>query len=118
MHLSFEPLKESHFPLMLKWLQSPHVQQWWPRTSQPEIQTENSAEADYTLEDIKAKYSSYVKGYKSVDGARKPIQGFIIQVEQASIGYIQIYQAYDFPRSKPLLGLPQSLGAFDMRPLA
>jgi aminoglycoside 6'-N-acetyltransferase len=30
------------------------------------------------------------------------------------IGYIQIYNAYDFARSKPLEGLPLKLGAFDI----
>jgi len=33
---------------------------------------------------------------------------------QNPIGYIQIYNAYDFPRSKTLLGLPANLGAFDI----
>ena len=45
---------------------------------------------------------------------KKPIKGFIIHNNQTPIGYIQIYNAYDFPRSKPLLGLPENLGAFDI----
>jgi aminoglycoside 6'-N-acetyltransferase len=68
----------------------------------------------YTLDLVREKYSSYIKGYKLVDGVPQPIQGFIIHNNQNPIGYIQIYNAYDFPRSKPLLGLPQSLGAFDI----
>ena len=30
------------------------------------------------------------------------------------IGFIQIYDAYKFPRSKPLLNLPRNLGAVDI----
>lgn len=63
---------------------------------------------------VHEKYSSYIKGYKLVDGKQKPIQGFIIYNNQNPIGYIQIYNAYDFPRSKPLSGLPANLGAFDI----
>ncbi|MBL3285323.1 GNAT family N-acetyltransferase domain protein [Rickettsiales endosymbiont of Paramecium tredecaurelia] len=42
------------------------------------------------------------------------IQAFIIYSDQNPIGYIQIYNAYDFPRSKTLSALPANLGAFDI----
>ena len=102
MTITFEPLHESHFPLLLKWLEAPHVKKWWDQ------------DVTYTLELVREKYSSYIKGYKLVDGVPQPIQGFIIHNNQNPVGYIQIYNAYDFPRSKPLSGLPQSLGAFDI----
>ena len=47
-------------------------------------------------------------------GPQKPIQGFIIHNNRDPVGYIQIYNAYDFPRSNSLLGLPENLGAFDI----
>jgi aminoglycoside 6'-N-acetyltransferase len=62
------------------------------------------------MELVRKKYSSYIKGYKLVDGQQKPIQAFIIHNNQNPVGYIQIYNAYDFPRSKSLLGLPENLG--------
>lgn len=102
MIITFKPLNKSHFPLLLKWLEAGHIKKWW------------GSDVTYTIDLIKEKYSSYVKGYKVIDGVRKPIQGFIIHVDQTPIGYIQIYNAYDFPRSKPLLGLPQNLGSFDI----
>jgi GNAT superfamily N-acetyltransferase len=102
MTITFEPLNESHFSLLLKWLEAPHVKKWWDQ------------DVTYTLELVHKKYSSYVKGYKLVDGQQKPIQGFIIHNNQNPIGYIQIYNAYDFPRSKTLSGLPANLGAFDI----
>lgn len=102
MKITFVPLAESHFPLLLKWLEGRHVKAWWDQNR------------TYTLDLVHEKYSSYVKGYKLVDGQQKPIQAFIIHNNRNPIGYIQIYNAYDFPRSKPLSGLPENLGAFDI----
>lgn len=102
MKITFVPLAESHFPLLLKWLESPHIKKWWDQ------------DVTYTLDLVREKYSSYIKGYKLVDGVPQPIQGFIIYNNQNPIGYIQIYNAYDFPRSKTLSGLPANLGAFDI----
>ena len=102
MKITFTPLAESHFPLLLKWLEAPHVKAWWDQG------------VTYTLDLVHEKYSSYVKGYKLVEGLEKPIKSFIIQHNQNPVGYIQIYNAYDFPRSKSLLGLPENLGAFDI----
>ena len=102
MIITFEPLHESHFPLLLKWLETPHVKKWWDQ------------DVTYTMDLVREKYSSYVKGYKLVDGQQKSIQGFIIHNNQNPIGYIQIYNAYDFPRSKTLSGLSANLGAFDL----
>lgn len=102
MTITFKPLNESHFTLLLKWLEVPHVKKWWDQ------------DVTYTMDLVREKYSSYVKGYKFVDGQQKPIKGFIIYSDQNPVGYIQIYNAYDFPRSKALLGLPSNLGAFDI----
>lgn len=102
MTITFEPVHESHFPLLLKWLETPHVKKWWDQ------------DVAYTLNLVREKYSSYVKGYKLINGAQIAIQCFIIHNNQNPVGYIQIYNAYDFPRSKPLSGLPENLGAFDI----
>lgn len=102
MAITFEPLNESHFSLMLNWLKSPHVKKWWDQ------------KVVYTMDLVREKYEPYIKGYKYVDGVNKPIHAYIINIQQIPIGYIQIYNAYDFPRSKPLSGLPKSLGAFDI----
>ncbi|MDX2050728.1 MAG: GNAT family N-acetyltransferase, partial [Rickettsiaceae bacterium] len=102
MTITFKPLNESHFPLLLKWLESPHIKKWYDQ------------DVRYTLELVHEKYSSYIKGYKLEGGVQRPIQGFIIHNNQNPVGYIQVYNAYDFPRSKPLSGLPESLGAIDI----
>ena len=102
MTITFKPLNESHFPLLLKWLESPHVKKWWDQ------------DVTYTMDLVHEKYNSYIKGYKLEGGVQKPIQAFIIYSDQNPVGYIQIYNAYDFPISKSLLGLPENLGAFDI----
>lgn len=101
MKIDFKPLLISDFPLLLKWQEAPHVKKWWDRN------------ITCTAELVKEKYSSYTQGYKLEKGERKPISAFIIYLKDEPIGYIQIYNAYDFPRSKPLDHLPRSLGAID-----
>jgi RimJ/RimL family protein N-acetyltransferase len=102
MHINFISLAESHFPLMLKWLETPHVKAWWNK------------EIKWTPALIEKKYTDYVKGYKLEKNVPKPIGAYIIYAESTPIGYIQIYNAYDFARSKLLTGLPESLAAFDV----
>lgn len=102
MAITFRPLTESHFPLLLKWLELPHVKAWWDQ------------DVNWTPELIQEKYASYVKGYKLEKNEPKEIHAFIICVNEIPIGYIQFYNAYDFPRAKPLCGLPESLAAFDI----
>lgn len=102
MTITFEPLSESHFPLLLKWLESSHVKKWWDQ------------DVTYTMDSVREKYRSYVGGYKKIEGKKKPIHAYIINTKTAPVGYIQIYNAYDFPRSKLLLDLPRNLAAFDI----
>lgn len=102
MNISFEPLKKSHFSLLLKWLKTPHVKTWWDQ------------EIAWTPELIEEKYGSYVEGYKLEKGVRKKIQAYIIKIENTEIGYIQFYKAQAFERNEPLHGLPESMAAFDI----
>lgn len=102
MKITFTALAESHFSLLLKWLEAPHVKAWWDQ------------DVYWTRELIQQKYSNYVKGYKLSNGITKPINAYIIYSDEKAIGYIQIYNAHDFPRTKPLIGLPKNLAAFDL----
>ncbi len=104
MKITFEPLRKGHFPLLLKWLETPHVKAWW------------DPDAQWTLELIKEKYGSYVQGYKVDQGLKKPIQAYIIYGENDPIGYVQVYNAHDFPRedNASLAELPNSLAALDI----
>jgi RimJ/RimL family protein N-acetyltransferase len=101
MNINFIALSNSDFPLLLKWLRTPHVKAWW------------DSDINYTEDLLKAKYSSYVDGYKLENSEEKTISAFIIYVDNNPIGYIQIYNAYDFARKTPMIDLPKSLAAID-----
>jgi aminoglycoside 6'-N-acetyltransferase len=102
----FSPLREDHFPLLLKWLENPHVKSWWDQ------------DIIWTSDLIQEKYGSYPKGYKAVSfpqNTKKPIAAFIIRCNKANIGYIQFYNFHDFPRDFPCtdLVLPEKCAAID-----
>jgi aminoglycoside 6'-N-acetyltransferase len=104
MTITFQPLQETHFPLLLKWLETPHVKAWWDQDVQ------------WTSELIKEKYGSYILEYKIEYGLKKPLQAYIIFVGDKPVGYIQTYNAHDFPREDKtsLTELPESLAALDI----
>lgn len=100
--LSFELLSKDHFPLLLRWLEMPHVKAWWDQ------------DITWTFELITKKFTSYTQGYKYEKGLPKKIKSYIIHAHEKPIGYIQSYNPYDFARKKSLCRLPKSLAAFDM----
>ena len=102
MSINFKPLSKHHFPLLLKWLETPHVKVWW----NPEIQ--------WTADLIEDKYNSYVEGYVIINGEKKEIHAFIIYSYHIPIGYIQTYNAHDFLQDGLLKDLPKSLASFDI----
>lgn len=102
MLISFENLNEKHFPLMVQWLEAPHVKKWWDQ------------EITYNIDLVKEKYQDCVKGYRLSGNIEKPIQAYIININSKPVGYIQLYNAYDFPRDIKIVKLPHSLGAIDI----
>ncbi len=101
MKIEFKLLSETHFPLLFKWLNTTHVKNW---RDQSIIHTEES---------ISKKYLSYIEGYKLENGEKMPILAFIIYADRHPVGYIQLYNAYDFVKKLKLINLPKSLGAID-----
>src|SRR5438552_300020 len=99
-HISFELLQTAHFPLLLKWLEIPHVKMWWDQ------------DIKWTPKRIKEKYESYVQGYKMEQGIKKPLHAYIVYQKANPIGYIQFYNAHKFS-TLPLTELPHSLAALD-----
>ena len=104
MRLTFIPLEESHFPLLLKWLETPHVKAWWDQDVQ------------WTWELIRKRFETYVQGYKILKNINKPMHSFIICRDGKEIGYIQFYNAYDFPREQGYVieGLPKNMASLDL----
>ncbi|MDA0782478.1 MAG: GNAT family N-acetyltransferase [Proteobacteria bacterium] len=103
MNIIFAKLQEQHFLLLLKWLESPHVKQWWDQDIQ------------YTKELIEKKYRPYTQGFKILSDIKKPMHAFIVEVDNQPVGYIQYYDKYDFPHEQgySVEGLPKSLAAID-----
>jgi RimJ/RimL family protein N-acetyltransferase len=72
-HLHFKPLAETDFPLLLKWLEEPHVKAWWDQ------------DIIWTPELIAKKYA-----------LNRPVQAYVILIDEMPIGYIQFYDVKDF----------------------
>ncbi|AVP87941.1 hypothetical protein phytr_10130 [Candidatus Phycorickettsia trachydisci] len=107
MDIAFYPLTSAHFPLLLKWLEKPHVKEYWDKN------------ISWTLELVREKYENHVAGYKILklkdQIIKKPIHAFITHLDETPIGYIQYYNRHDFPSEHgyDLSELPQSCGTFD-----
>ncbi len=103
MPIHFSPLTLTHLPLLLKWLETPHVKAWWDR------------DAKWTPELIEEKFASYIEGYKIEDGVRKEMLAYVIEIETKPVGYIQVYNVHDFPREDDIdvSHLPKATAAFD-----
>jgi aminoglycoside 6'-N-acetyltransferase len=102
MTITFKPLNKIHFPLFLKWLETPHVKRWWDQ------------DVIWSLDLIEEKYGSYVNGYKLVDSEPKSVKAYIVYFSETPMGYVQLYDVYDFPRAQPLVGLPKPLAGIDL----
>lgn len=99
---NFENLSELHFPLLLRWLNAPHVKKWWDQN------------IIWNADLVKNKYSTYVKHYKLVNGQQKPIYPYIIKLDDKPVGYIQLYNVHDYHSSPELKNFPEQLPAIDM----
>ncbi len=101
--VKFTPLQPKHFALLADWMNQEHVWPWWGEGK------------NWSLADIEKKYTTYCEGFKVLGAIKKPIHPFIIFSSTQPIGFIQYYNAYDFPKEQgyTLEGLPSSLAALD-----
>ena len=83
--IDFEPLQESHFFLLHKWLNKPHVQAYYSLRT-------------WTLEEVKKKFIPYVNGAASING-------YIVLYSNQPIGYIQSYPLKKYPFEEQDLSL-------------
>ncbi|MCC2646794.1 MAG: hypothetical protein K0R02_859 [Rickettsiaceae bacterium] len=118
MTISFLPLQREHLPLLLKWLETPHVKAWWPVDQS--FSEGRDHDVAWTPELIEEKYESYISGYKilKLDSKviTKPIHAYIICINGIEAGYIQFYNAHDFPREQgyETNELPQNCASIDV----
>lgn len=74
--IRFRPLEAADFPLMQRWLNTPHVLRWWKEP--------------LTLEQVAAKYLPRIE-------LREPTRQYLILYAGAPIGSIQAYRMDDYP---------------------
>lgn len=98
MKFSFTPLTDLHISLLAKWLQEPHVKEFWQETED--------------LDELREKFL----GLSSTRG----VSPYIVQLDGTDIGYIQSYEACKvgggwWPHAKRgVFGVDQFIGVADM----
>jgi RimJ/RimL family protein N-acetyltransferase len=75
--ITFRPLAEDDLPLVVRWLNTPHVREWWQHDPR-------------TIEEARAKYMPRIEG-------AEPTAAYVILVGGRPIGYIQAYRIADWP---------------------
>ena len=103
--IHFEPLQKKHLRLLHLWLNDLQVKPWYDPFQEA------------SLENIQKKYLSYTQGYKQFNGTNRPIQAVVSYQNKTPFGYIQLYNAFDFPREgydlHDYIDYAQQLGAID-----
>jgi aminoglycoside 6'-N-acetyltransferase len=69
--ISFRALDRGDLPMMYRWLNTPHVAEWW-------------SDEGRSLDEIVAKYSPRIDG-------KEDVRCFVIVIDGTTIGYIQEY---------------------------
>jgi aminoglycoside 6'-N-acetyltransferase len=87
--VSFRPLQRADFGLLAKWFSLPHVAPWW--SDEP------------TVDAVEASYGP------TVDGS-DPTEGFIIELEERPVGFVQRYLLDDYPAWCETLGIKRAAG--------
>src|SRR3954447_5983478 len=88
--ISFRELGRSDFPLLQRWLATPHVARWWSDR--------------FDLASLEANYGPAIDGHE-------PVHVYVIRNDSAPIGWIQWYRWRDFPTHANRLGAgPMSAG--------
>lgn len=90
MSLSFLPLNPCHFPLLLTWLEAPHVKQWWDQ------------EISYTPALVNEKFGKHIHATPLSSVPSRLIYAYIIVLDHIPIGYIQAYHAHSFAEENGL----------------
>lgn len=90
MSLTFSVLNECHFPLLLRWLEAPHVKEWWDQ------------EIVYTLALVREKFSKHIHSTPLSSVPNRLIYAYIVALDHTPIGYIQAYHAQSFAEENRL----------------
>ncbi len=74
--LGFAPLREDDLPLLATWIGRPHVEPWWGEPSD---------------------LAAVTARYRPLLGHDDPTEGFVVRLDDRSIGFVQRYRIGDDP---------------------
>jgi len=95
--IAFRLLRESDFPLMHRWLNTPHVSQWW------------SLDGNHhpSIKEVERHYLPRTSG-------NEPVDCYIFDYDDKPIGMIQSYRLDDFPAEKAVFDLEGNCAGIDL----
>jgi RimJ/RimL family protein N-acetyltransferase len=91
--IGFRPLERADLRLMHEWLQRPHVRRWWDEHS--------------TYEDVVEHYLPAIEG-------RRPVDLYLILLDERPVGFVQRYLAVDHPDFAALVGVGAGVAGVDL----
>ncbi len=94
-NVRFRKLKLEDLQLMHKWLNEPHVHDWYDKDKQN------------TLEEIANRYAPKIK-------EEKPTDCYIVLYEDKPVGYIQTYKVNDWPEFGDYVGVDDNTASIDL----
>jgi aminoglycoside 6'-N-acetyltransferase len=95
--ISFRKLQETDLPLIHRWLNTPHVSQWWD--------IDGKRNPDY--EEVIRHFMPRIQG-------KDPITSYVISYDDKSIGYIQIAKVDDYPAYAKALEMERNTAVVDI----
>lgn len=88
----FRRLRIEDLPLLVRWLNEPHVREWYDR------------DRDVSLVAVTERYAPKIR-------REKPTDSYLVFYQEKPVGYIQTYLVNDYPEYGPFLGLNDDLAA-------
>ena len=92
--ITFRPLTRHDFPLLQRWLNTPHVLEWWDKPGP-------------TLDEVEEKYLPRIEG-------NDPTQSYIVECAARPIGYIQRYLIDNYPDYAQYVGIEERAAGIDL----
>jgi RimJ/RimL family protein N-acetyltransferase len=89
----FRAMKLDDLPLMHRWVNTPHVREWW--------------DALPTFDAVVTKYAPRVLG-------KEPTRSFVVEAGSRPVGYIQSYRITDYPDYARYLGSDDCAAGVDL----
>jgi RimJ/RimL family protein N-acetyltransferase len=89
----FRPMKLDDLPLMHRWVNAPHVREWW--------------DALPTIEAVVAEYAPRILG-------KEPTRSFVVEAGSRPIGYTQSYRIADYQNYAQHLGCDECAAGVDL----